>query len=72
MPTVLVLAGFGCGFGLICGRISWWLIKGSDDNQQNNKPYVMPITQTGTSQRGGIIYTDEEAKNAKENERSIK
>jgi len=73
LPTVLVLAAFGFGFGLLCGRVSWWLFRSSDDNQQNTKPYVMPITKGGGSgQRGEIIYTDEEAKNAEDNKRPIK
>ena len=39
---------------------------------KKTKPYVMPITRAGGGQRGEIIYTDEEAKNAEENKRSIK
>ena len=72
LPTVLVLAAFGFGFGLICGKVSWWIFHGSDSHQQKTKPYVMPITRAGGGQRGEIIYTDEEAKNAEENKRSIK
>jgi len=72
LPTVLVLAAFGFGFGLLCGRVSWWIFHGSDYNQQNTKPHVMPITRAGGGQRGGIIYTDEEVKNAEENKRPIK
>jgi hypothetical protein len=53
--------------------VSWWIFHGSDSNQQNTKPYVMPITKGGgNSGRGGIIYTDEEVKNAEENKRTIK
>ena len=73
VPTVLVLGAFGFGFGLICGRISWWLIHASDDEDHKSKPYVMPITKGGGSgQRGHIIYTDEEEKNAEDNEESIR
>ena len=72
LPTVLVLAAFGFGFGLLCGRVSWWIFYGSDSNQQNTKPYVMPITRAGGGQRGEIIYTNEEVKNAEDNKRSIK
>jgi hypothetical protein len=73
LPTVLVLAAFGFGFGLLCGRVSWLIFRGADDNQQNTKPYVMPITKGGGSgQRGEIIYTDEEAKNAEDNKRPIR
>ena len=71
LPTVLVLIPFGFGFGLLLGRVSWWIFYGSDSNQQDTKPYVMPITRGGGGQRGEIIYTDEEAKNAEENKRSI-
>ena len=73
LPTVLVLAAFGFGFGLLCGRVSWLMFRASDDHQQNTKPYVMPITKGGGSgQRGEIIYTDEEVKNAEENKKPIK
>ncbi len=73
LPTVLVLLPSGFGFGLLLGRISYWLFRGSDATQQNAKPYVMPITKGGgNSQRGEIIYTDEEAKNAEDNRRPIK
>ena len=72
LPTVLVLIPFGFGFGLLLGRVSWWIFYGSDSNQQNTKPYVMPITRAGGGQRGEIIYTDEEEKNAEENKRPIK
>ena len=72
LPTVVVLAAFGFGFGLLCGRVSWWIFQGSESNQQETKPYVMPITRAGGGQRGEIIYTDEEANNAEENKRPIK
>ncbi|MGI9569362.1 MAG: hypothetical protein ACR2PH_06410 [Desulfobulbia bacterium] len=72
LPTVLVLIPFGFGFGLLCGRVSWWIFHDSDSNQQNTKPHVMPITKAGGGQRGEIIYTDEEAKNAEDNKRMIK
>jgi uncharacterized membrane protein len=73
LPTVLVLAAFGFGFGLLCGRVSWWIFRDSDDNQRNTKPYVMPITKGGgNSGRGEIIYTDEEVKNAEDNKRPIR
>lgn len=69
LPTVLVLAAFGFGFGLMWGTFSWNLFHGEEYNQQNKKTYVMPMSKAGTGQRGGIIYTDEEEKNARENER---
>ena len=73
LPTVLVLAAFGFGLGLICGRVSWWFVRGPDENQQKTKPYVMPITKGGgNSGRGEIIYTDEEAKNAEDNKTPIR
>lgn len=72
LSTVLVLIPFGFGFGLLCGRVSWWIFHGSDSNQENTKPYVMPITHAGGGQRGEIIYTDEEAKNAEDNKESLK
>ena len=73
LPTALVLTAFGFGLGLLLGRISWWIFYGSDDRQQNTKPYVMPITKGGGHcGRGEIIYTDEEAKNAEDNKRPIR
>ena len=72
-PTVLILTAFGFGFGLILGRIAWWIFYGSGGIQSDTKPYVMPITKGGgNAQRGEIIYTDEEVKNAEENKRPIK
>ena len=72
LPTVCVLSAFGFGFGLIWGVFAWNFIHGEEYNQQNKKTYVMPMYRAGTGQRGGIIYTDEEEKNARENERKIK
>lgn len=72
LPTVIVLAAFGFGFGLICGRVSWWLFRGSDDKQHQSRPYVMPITRAGGGQRGEIVYTDEEEKNVEENKNPIR
>ena len=70
LVTVLVLAAFGFGFGLMWGTFAWNLFHGEEYNQQNKKTYVMPMSKAGTGQRGGIIYTDEEEKNARENKRS--
>lgn len=64
LPTVVVLAPFGFGFGLLFGVLSWNIFHGDEYNQQNTKTYVMPMTR---NMRGCIIYTDEEQKNAKEN-----
>lgn len=69
LPTVVVLAPFGFGFGLILGLLAWNIFHGSEYNKQNEKTYYMPMTR---NMRGGIIYTDEEDKNAKENKRKIK
>ncbi len=69
LPTVCVLSAFGFGFGLMWGTLAWRLFHGKGYNQQN-KPYVMPMWKAGTGMRGRIIYTDEEEKNAKENERA--
>lgn len=68
--AVCVLAAFGFGFGLMWGAFIWRLYHGEAYNQQNKKPYVMPMSRAGTGMRGGIIYTDDEEKNAKENERT--
>lgn len=70
--TVCVLSVFGFGFGLLWGVFTWNFFHNDEYNQQNKKTYVMPMNKAGTGQRGGIIYTDEEEKNARENEKSIK
>ena len=73
VSTVLVLIPFGFGIGFLLGRVAWWIVHGPESTQQNAKPYVMPITKGGgNSQRGEIIYTDEEVKNAEENKRPIR
>ncbi len=69
LPTVVVLAPFGFGFGLILGILAWNIFHGSEYNKQNEKTYYMPMSR---NMRGGIIHTDEEEKNAKENKRKIK
>ena len=70
LPTVCVLSAFGFGFGLIWGTLAWRLFHGEGYNQQGKKTYFMPMGKAGTGMRGGIIYTDEEEKNAKENKRA--
>lgn len=67
--TIVVLAAFGFGFGLILGLLSWNIFHGTEYNRQNEKTYYMPLTR---NMRGGFIYTDEEAKNAKENKKKTK
>ena len=69
LVTVLVLAAFGFGFGLMWGTFAWNLFHGEEYNQQNKKTYMMPMSKAGTGQRGGIIYTDDEEKNARENKK---
>ncbi len=69
LPTVVILAPFGFGFGLIFGLLAWNIFHGSEYNKQNEKTYYMPMTR---NMRGGIIHTDEEEKNAKDNKRNIK
>lgn len=69
LPTVLMLALFGFGFGLLIGVVSWNIFHGSEYNKQNEKTYYMPMTE---NMRGGIIYTDEEEKNAKNNQQKTR
>jgi hypothetical protein len=69
LPTVVVLAPFGFGFGLILGLLAWKIFHGSEYNRQNEKTYYMPMSR---NMRGGIIHTDEEEKNAKDNKRKNK
>lgn len=64
LPTVVVLAPFGFGFGLILGSLAWNIFHGSEYNRQNEKTHYMPMSR---NMRGGIIHTDEEEKNAKDN-----
>lgn len=71
LPTVCILSAFGFGFGLLWGVFFWNFIHSKEYNQQNKKTYVMPMSKAGGGQRGGIIYTDEEEQNAKDNERKI-
>lgn len=68
LPTVVVLAPFGFGFGQILGLLGWSLFHGSEYNKQNEKTYYMSMSK---HMGGGIIYTDEEEKNAKDNKRKI-
>ncbi len=69
-PTIFVLSGVGFSVGLLWGVFAWNFFHGEEYNQQNKKTYVMPMSHPGAGQRGAIIYTDEEAKNARDNERS--
>lgn len=71
LPTVVMLAPLGFGVGLIFGNLSWFIFHGTEYNKQNEKTYYMPMTET-ENMRGGIIYTDEEAKNARDNKRKIR
>lgn len=66
LPTVFMLTPFGFGFGFLLGVVAWNIFHGSEYNKQNEKTYYMPMTR---NMRGGIIYTDEDEKNAKENKR---
>lgn len=70
LSTIVVLAAFGLTIGLLWGVFAWNFFHGEEYNQQDKKTYVMPMSHPGTGQRGAIIYTDEEEKNARENERS--
>lgn len=69
VPTIFVLSLFGFAIGLLWGVFAWNLFHGDEYNQQYKKTYVMPMSKAGTGQRGGIIYTDDEEKNARENKR---
>lgn len=66
LPTVVFLAPFGFGFGLMFGVLAWKIFHGSEYNKESTKPYIMPMSR---NIRGGIIYTDEEEKNSKENKK---
>ncbi|MGB3224613.1 MAG: hypothetical protein WBB23_17555 [Desulforhopalus sp.] len=69
LPTVVVLAPFGFGFGQILGLWAWNLFHESGYYKQNERTYYMSMSE---NMGGGIIYTDEEEKNAKDNNRKIK
>jgi hypothetical protein len=69
LPTVVFLAPFGFGFGHILGLWARNLFHGSGYYKQKQKNYYMSMS---ANMGGGIIYTDEEEKNAKDNKRKIK
>ncbi|MCW8892224.1 MAG: hypothetical protein OQL18_02765 [Deltaproteobacteria bacterium] len=64
--SILLPAGFI--IGIFFGSLVNGLFFGSRDDDRNSKPYYRPVHKSG----GGIVYTNEEEKNAKENEERIK
>jgi len=66
---------FPIGFfaGLLIGKISNWFFSGFRGGNHNVGPsYISMTGRAGGNQRGGIVYTDEEMKNAKANQNTIK
>lgn len=73
--TYLFYALFPIGFlaGWLIGRISNWFFSGYRGGKHNVGPSYIPMTgRAGGDQRGGIVYTDEEMKNVKANQNTIK
>lgn len=68
----LILLPIGFTLGLFLGGVVNRLFYGARGDEKR-KPYYKSISSgTGFSFGGGIVYTDEEEKNAKENQDSIK
>jgi hypothetical protein len=71
----LFMALFPIGFfvGWLIGILFNWFSSGFRGGKHNVGPSYIPMTgRAGGSQRGGIVYTDEEMKNAKVNQNTIK
>jgi hypothetical protein len=65
------IALFPIGFliGWISGSLSKWFFSGFRGGKHNTGPSY--TGRAGGHQRGGIVFTDEEMKNAKENKNKI-
>lgn len=71
----LFISLFPIGFfaGWVIGILSNWLFSGFRGGKHNVGPsYISMTGRAGGSQRGGIVYTDEEVKNAEANRNTIK
>ena len=64
--SILFPAGFI--IGIFGASIVNGLLFSSPDDDRNQKPYYRPVHKSGA----GIVYTDEEEKNAKENKERTK
>ncbi len=62
----LIFMSIGFVIGICLGSILNWFFGGRDD--LNRKPYYTSMHITGGGMGSGIVYTDEEEKNAKQNE----
>lgn len=70
----LFIALFLIGFlvGWLIGILSNWFFSGFRGGKHNVGPSYTSMTgRAGGNQRGGIVYTDEEMKNAKANQNTI-
>ena len=63
-----LLFPIGFAIGIVCGGIVHWFFYGGTASD-NSKPYYHAMHSWGGAKGSGIIYTDEEEKNAKQNER---
>jgi hypothetical protein len=73
--SYMFFALFPIGYfaGLLIGKISNWFFSGFRGGKHNVGPSYSSMTgRAGGGQRGGIVYTDEEMKNAKANQNTIK
>jgi len=73
LPLFIALFPIGFLFGWGVGALSNWFFSGFRGGKHNTGPSFSSLTgRPGGTQRGGIVFTDEEMKNAKENRNTIK
>jgi hypothetical protein len=73
--SYMFFALFPIGFvaGWLAGKLSNWFFSGFRGGKHNVGPsYISMTGRAGGDQRGGIVYTEEEIKNAKANRTAIK
>ena len=67
--VLFVLGGFA---GFVCALIIHWVFYGVTDDRNSSKPHYKAFPGgSGGSWGGGVIYTDEEQKNAQGNSKDI-
>jgi Na+-driven multidrug efflux pump len=71
LTLFLIVAPIGFVLGLFFGGIVNWLFYRTTADKKRKPHYKSVSSGTGFSFGGGIVYTDEEQKNAKENQEAI-